>query len=67
MYLGALLATSGLIAVVYRPHAAWREARPARYSVRSGRRLAWSHTVRLAAGVVAMIIGLLMAGFELAR
>ncbi|MEU4425405.1 hypothetical protein AB0F81_32695 [Actinoplanes sp. NPDC024001] len=69
-YLGALLATGGLIVVTHRvgrTRGAWREARPARFSVRSGRKLAWSHTARLAAGVAAVIIGLLMAGFELAR
>ncbi|MBG0560063.1 hypothetical protein [Actinoplanes aureus] len=66
MYLGALLATGGLIVVAYRPNAAWREARSARYSMRTGRKLAWSHTVRLAAGVTAVIVGLLIAGFELA-
>jgi hypothetical protein len=67
MYLSALLATGGLLVVAYRPPAAWRQARSARYSVRTGRRLAWPHTVRLAAGVTAMIAGLLLAGFELAR
>ena len=66
MFLGALLATGGLIVVAYRPHAAWREGRSARYTLRAGRRLAWSHTARLAAGVAAVITGLLLAGFEMA-
>ncbi|MEV6298897.1 hypothetical protein AB0M02_05750 [Actinoplanes sp. NPDC051861] len=68
-YVGALLATGGAL-VAYRAgrtHAAWREVRSARYSARPGRKLAWSHSARLAAGVAVIIAGLLMAGFEMSR
>jgi hypothetical protein len=64
-----LLATGGVL-LAYRAgrtHAAWREVRSARFSVRMGRRLAWTHTVRLLAGAAMVTAGLLMAGFELSR
>jgi hypothetical protein len=64
-----LIVTGGMLVAyrVGRTHAAWREVRSARFSVRTGRRLAWSHTARLAAGIAMVIAGLLMAGFELSR
>ena len=68
-YLSVALTAGGLLAVAYRmgrAHAAWHEVHAARGAVRQNRRVAWSHTLRLAAGVLVILIGLLAAAFQLA-
>ncbi|MEU8243189.1 hypothetical protein AB0C07_33455 [Actinoplanes missouriensis] len=69
-YVGAALTAGGVLAVAYRlgrTHAAWHEVTAAKHAVRTNRRVAWAHTIRLAAGIAIVLIALLAAGFNLAR
>ncbi|WP_433826697.1 hypothetical protein ACQP2E_31985 [Actinoplanes sp. CA-015351] len=68
-YVSVALTAGGLLVVAYRMgrvHAAWHEVHAAKHGVRQNRREAWAHTVRLAAGIAVTLMGLLVAGFQLA-
>ena len=67
-YLSVVLTAGGLVAVAYRlgrTQAAWHEVGAAKQGLRSNRRIAWLHTVRLAVAVTLLLLALLAAGFSL--
>ncbi|MEU4688080.1 hypothetical protein [Actinoplanes sp. NPDC023714] len=69
-YLSVALTAGGLLAIAYRLgrcQAAWHEVAAAKQGLRANRRVAWLHTVRLAVATAVVLLGLLAAGFHLAR
>ncbi|BBH64122.1 hypothetical protein ACTI_08070 [Actinoplanes sp. OR16] len=68
-YLSVAVTAGGLLAIAYRLgrcKAAWHEVTAAKEGLRTNRRRAWLHTVRLATAIAVLLIGLLAAGFHLA-
>lgn len=50
-----------------RTHAAWRDVRSARQAVVDSRKHAWRHTAQCTVGVLAVLVTLAIAGWNLAR